>query len=123
TWGVDDCTAAPAAWIRQETGLPIYPLRYVDRAGAMALIEKHGGLVNLWDRTLNPVGIFMTDADPAPGDVGVIEMRTIGDVGCIFAKNGIAMIRVEYPDGSGGWKWMTPRRKFCHVWGMTDETA
>ena len=109
-WGLDDCCAWPAQWLKVcgvgGVALPDYstPLE------ALRLIRKAGSLVDLCRDGLENTSLMEADPayeDPAPGDVGVILSATAqcGAVGVIFLNHGIAAWRSER-----GFRTLHPRR-------------
>jgi len=120
TWGRDDCTAAPAAWVEVAIGrhVPVPP--YVTKEAAHALIEQAGDLAALWTDVLAKVDLHETGGIPKLGDIGVIELKSMGQVGCIFAAGGVAAIRAETGDGIGSWKWIAPRLRYCRIWALPE---
>ena len=73
-WGVSDCTMWVSDWCIQRWRVdPALPFRgrYDDEAGAQALIDEAGSLIDL----ISPHMVFLTVKDVADdGDVGVIEV-------------------------------------------------
>lgn len=109
-WGLDDCSAAPALWLAEETGIRVKLPDYATKEAAYAQIAKVGGLVNLWSARLElPERIGF----PHLGDVGVIDMRRTGPVGVIFGTSGVAFPRAE----KGGWGMLVPR-SYLKVWAI-----
>lgn len=92
-WGRDDCSAWPARWLELSRGVTVPLPRYSTRQGAMALKER--GLLELWSDALLTAGVPVRFADPQPGDVALIETRTMGLVGCIVLHGGIVSVRTE----------------------------
>lgn len=91
-WGEDDCSAWCAQWVRAATGRPVEIPEYATRDEAVRHIERAGGLVRLWSSALAHAGIYETHA-PQMGDVGVVATSRFGDVGVIFAADGIGLWR------------------------------
>lgn len=78
-WGLVDCLMQPADWALSLTGTdPAAPWRgtYADEAGARDILEAAGGLVALMASALEPRGWIRVE-DPAPGDIGALEMPTV----------------------------------------------
>lgn len=95
TWGVDDCSTWPAQWVSDETGKELAWPAYGSKDEAVALIDRSGGLVTLWDQALRPAGIFERHDEPQLGDVGVVQTADMGEVGGIFAVNRTFLWRHE----------------------------
>lgn len=87
-WGVDDCTAWPAAWFEKQTGLTLDLEPYNTRKEAQVIIDKTGSLVNLWSNALENKAIEQYGS-PEIGDVGIIETEQFGQVGGIFGEHGL----------------------------------
>ncbi len=92
-WGIDDCTALAAKWVHAERGIDICLPEYRSKGEAARIIAAAGGLVELWDRYLSPMGVFDCNT-PSLGDIGIINTSR-GYVGVIFAHYGIAYWRAE----------------------------
>lgn len=88
-WGVNDCTLFAARWAEAETGQHLNLPAYDSEAEARALIERAGGLAELWRAH---VPFDETDA-PIAGDVGIVQTRLFGEVGVIWTRPGIAAWR------------------------------
>lgn len=111
-WGVDDCSACPHAWLRENSinaRLPIYG----SRDEAHRLIDAAGGLVSLWDDCLADAAIFQRHGGSRIGDIAVIDTRLLGPVGVICGEGGLCCWRKE-----GGFFWLTPRG-FLKVWAVS----
>lgn len=111
-WGQSDCTMWAANWVRLVSGRPVATLSYASEAEARTLIERHGGLLNIWDSSLAGAGFFESH-DPQLGDVGLVETRLSGPVGVIFGADGLALRRKH--DG-GVWTFSTARRALIKAW-------
>lgn len=109
-WGKNDCSAAPALWVRQETGAAVVLPAYASREEALALKLAHG-LAALWGAALP--GFEERIGMPQLGDVGVIPTRRYGDIGVIFGAHGAAFWRRE----QGGWFGIVPRAS-VKVWAL-----
>lgn len=118
TWGVDDCSACPALWVREATGRRVDYPTYRTEGEALALKHANGGLVPIWSDRLGRIGIFERFTDPACGDVAIIETRLWGEIGGIVLSGGVMAIRKHGPDGVGGWHPLRPRQ-FARVWAIT----
>ena len=110
-WGVDDCSAWAGAWVEKERGINLGLPAYRGEEQARAMIEKAGGLVNIWARLAMLAGIPETDA-PQYGDVGLVETRMLGPVGVIVTHQGICAWRA-----ANGLTFIRPR-KFLKVWAV-----
>ena len=116
TWGVDDCSAAPVAWLNQECGLDIRRPVYNDRDGAHRIIGSYGELAETWSALATENGISERYDDPELGDIAVIDTRLYGQIGGICADNGVLLIRVERAETQeSGWRALGPIRKFLKV--------
>ncbi|MDR7220362.1 DUF6950 family protein [Aminobacter aminovorans] len=111
-WGVDDCTMWSATWVRAVSGRSVATLEYHSEEAARLLIERHGGLLSIWDRALGDAGFFES-YDPTLGDVGLVDTRLCGPVGVIFGGGGLALRRKA--DG-GVWVFSTARRALIKAW-------
>jgi hypothetical protein len=107
-WGVDECTAGPAQWVREEGHQFDLPA-YSSRAEAQAIIARYGSLAETWDALL---GLPERCGDPELGDVAVIEL--FGQIGGICANGRIMILRNE----AGGWSWFGPVRRFVKIWAV-----
>ncbi|MGP9819172.1 DUF6950 family protein [Salinarimonas sp. NSM] len=102
TWGVNDCCAWPAAWVRTETGSALDLPRYTTEAEARTLMA--GGLEPLWDNAMLSVpGARRSYGSPEIGDVGLLRL-SIGVVGAIWSNGGYAYIRT-----TAGLRGLAPR--------------
>lgn len=111
-WGVDDCSACPHAWLREngiDARLPVYS----SREEAHALIAGADGLVALWDECLIGTGVATRRGAPELGDIAVIDTRRLGPVGVICGTGGLCCWRKE-----GGFFWLAPRR-YLQVWAVS----
>lgn len=109
-WRVSDCSAAPAKWVEAEREISIAFPEYGTREEAARLIAEAGGLVNIWNERL-PLSARI--APPELGDVGIVSMRKLGDVGVIIGAPGIALLRRE----EGGWHAISPS-SYVKVWAL-----
>lgn len=109
-WGVDECTAAPAQWVREEGHAFELPV-YGNREEAQAIVDRYGSLAATWDALL---GLPLRAGDPELGDVAVIDTRRYGQIGGICALGRILIIRRD----AGGWAWFGPVRAFVNVWAL-----
>ncbi|MBZ0164560.1 MAG: hypothetical protein K8H74_17840 [Notoacmeibacter sp.] len=110
-WGVDDCSAVVARFLREAHGVtPDLPVWH-SREEAEALIADAGSLEALWERCLGPA----SPGDPERGSVGVIDAARYGHVGMICAGAGYWGWRAD-----GGWTWRTPYPKnIVAQWSFT----
>lgn len=92
TWGVDDCSAWPCAWIEKRLGCTIDRPIANDSDDALRIIKQHGGLVELWQFIVSE--LLMPTYAPKSGDVGVVALSS-GAIGCIFRSPDSAFIRTE----------------------------
>lgn len=116
TWGIDDCSAWPAEWIRRATGHTIKLPRYSNRDEAHALIERSGSLHALWSDHLADAG-FAETTEPRLGDVGVVDISQ-GQVGVVFGHAGLAFWRAE-GNGAGGVRPFQPRTRYiAGIWSI-----
>lgn len=116
-WGEDDCSAAPARWVAEETGRVVdYPV-YSSEAEALALKQEAGGLAPIWEDRLGRVGMFERFDEPRLGDVAIVDTRLYGEIGGIVAHGRVVLIRKD----SGGWHPFGPVRQFVKVWAMPEE--
>lgn len=113
-WGVDDCTMWAANWVEIASGRAVATHSYDTEDKARALIERHGGLLNIWDRALGDAGFFES-YDPQLGDVGLVDTRLSGPVGVIFAAGGLGLRRKA---GGGVWTFSTARRALIKAWSI-----
>jgi len=114
-WGVDDCSAAPVAWMAQETGKRIRLPTYSNRDEAQAVIASFGGLSSAWESIAREHGIpERYEANAQLGDVAVIQTRIYGEIGCIVAAGRIACCRLA----DGGWHMLGPVRQFEKVYAV-----
>ena len=111
-WGVDDCSACPHAWLR-ENGIDVRLPAYASRDEAHALIGAAGGLVNVWDDCLVGTGVRERHGAPELGDIAIIDTRLLGQVGVICGAGGICCWRKD-----GGFFWLTPR-SYLKVWAVS----
>ncbi|MEM8664211.1 MAG: hypothetical protein AAGF49_08850 [Pseudomonadota bacterium] len=97
TWGQDDCSMFPALWAAAITGRSAQWPRYSTEAEAHALIFEAGGLVPLWRRLADEMGLRERERGEPPlvGDVGVISTRRMGEAGGVFAEHGVLCWRAE----------------------------
>lgn len=102
TWGRDDCSMFPAAWlkhfateIRRQRWRGLTIPAYNSEEEANALIEAAGGLVNVWDAIATDARLMPIDPmEVLAGDIGIVRMSHLGPQGCIFVKYGVgAMVR------------------------------
>lgn len=97
-WGVDDCSAWAADWIRR-SGFALVMPSYHSEAAARRLIAKAGGLQALWSGLAGQHG-FAPTWSPVLGDVGLVVTRhpdgCEGVAGVIFAEGGYAFWRAEH---------------------------
>lgn len=115
-WGVDDCSAAPVAWLNQEYGLEIRLPDYSDRDGACRITERYGSLAETWSALAMENGVHERFDDPELGDIAVIDTRLYGQIGGICADNSVLLIRVEQTEtNEGGWRALGPIRNFMKV--------
>jgi hypothetical protein len=114
SWGENDCSAAPALWLRRlgwKVALPIYR----SREEAHAIIAAHGSLAATWENCISGSGMAVRIGEPQLGDVAVIETRLFGQIGGIVASGSILLVRQD----DGGWRWFGPARRFAEVWAAT----
>lgn len=111
-WGRDDCSALCARWA-QENGHQVEMPPYASEDEARRLIEKAGGLVNLWGDIAFEAGIQERHGLPEMGDVGIIDTRLFGPVGVICVSNGVCCWRT-----SRSAAWLAPRG-YLKVWAIT----
>ncbi|HWK65405.1 MAG TPA: hypothetical protein VNS34_10715 [Rhizobiaceae bacterium] len=112
-WGVDDCSACPHAWLR-ENGIGARIPTYSSREEARTLIAAAGGLVELWDDCLLGTGIAeRLGGAPELGDIAVIDTRRLGPVGVICGAGGLCCWRKD-----GGFFWLAPRG-YLKVWAVS----
>lgn len=116
-WGADDCTSWCAAWVKEATGFDVPMLaEYGSLQEAHQRIDEAGGLDVLWTEALARVGIYSTPYDPVLGDVGIVRTAQFGNVGVIFAADGIALWRAETGTGL-----LRPRRRnIVKVWHLPE---
>ncbi len=72
--GGDDCLMFCASWVAEVTGVdPVAEFRgtYDSAEGAMAIIDRNGGMVALVDAVAKRAGLKRTD-NPQTGDIGII---------------------------------------------------
>lgn len=110
-WGVDDCSAAPVAWLNRESGLNIRLPRYDSREAAHEIIAKHGDLAGVWDAIGITHQLSTRYGEPELGDVAVIETRRFGQIGGILGAGRVLMLRKD----CGGWHAFGPVRSFVKV--------
>lgn len=115
-WGKDDCSATPALWVAEETGLRVDYPAYSTEAEALALKANAGGLVPIWNDRLSRIGIYERIGEPELGDVAVVETRLYGQLGGIVAQARILIIRKD----NGGWHPFGPVRRFAKVWALPE---
>ena len=94
-WGEDDCSAWPALWASRRRGGKIVLPNYSSEAEAHALIERAGSLCAVWEDIAARIGVFET-TEPKCGDIAIIEMGAIPQMGAIFGEGGIALLRATY---------------------------
>lgn len=111
-WGVDDCSACPHAWLR-ENGINARLPVYASQAEAHALTGAAGGLVNMWDDCLVGTGVVERFGPAMLGDIAVIDTRRLGPIGVICAAGGVCCWRKE-----GGFFWIAPR-SYLKVWAVS----
>lgn len=112
-WGSSDCSTWPAQWVANETGREFDWPAYSSREEADAIIEREGGLVNVWERVAAQAGLIECDPDEVPplGSVGIIETSHHGgQVGCIFAHGGIGCMRATVGHRAWGMRPYTIRQ-------------
>lgn len=109
-WGVDECTAGPAQWVREE-GHDIALPTYRSREEANAIIAQYGSLAATWSALS---GLSERYGEPEFGDVAVVDTRRYGQIGGICANARYLIVRRE----EGGWSWMGPVRTFVKVWAV-----
>jgi hypothetical protein len=103
-WGLSDCSAWAARWVAAESGRRLPLPAYAEEAEARALIAGAGGLTALWCGIAARAGLGET-ACPALGDVGVLQTGAYGEVGVIFAADGLCALRTP-----AGVTFLRPRR-------------
>lgn len=91
-WGRSDCSPWAGAWVEGEIGRSLGLPAYSTEQEGKDRIAAAGGLDRLWAAIASRAGLWETGA-PALGDVGVIETKKFGDVGVIFALDGICAMR------------------------------
>lgn len=111
-WGVDECTAGPAQWVREE-GHRIALPAYGNREEAQAIIARYGSLAQTWSALS---GLEERYGEPEMGDVAVIDTRRYGQIGGICARGRVLIIR----RAEGGWTWFGPVRSFVKVWAVPE---
>ena len=112
-WGESDCTAYAAKWVEIATGCPVTRLAdYSSKDEAVAIIERYGSLLALWDEALVQAGIFENHYAPQLGDVALVRTADYGDVGVIVANDGACVLRTET-----GTRFLRPR-SFVKVWAI-----
>lgn len=107
TFGIDDCSADCAAWVKAECGYDVPLPAYTSEAEAKRLIARAGGLLALWEEALSDFrfrGFHPTvQRPPLIGDIGLVDTADVGPVGVIFAHGGYAYWRHD-----GGYQVLTP---------------
>lgn len=113
-WGVSDCTAFAAGWVEKATGISIPRLAtYSSKQEAHAIIERMGGLDNIWSEALGKVGVCERYSSPQVGDVAILETMRFGCVGVIVAQDQIAILRTDT-----GTIFLRPRQ-FMKIWAIS----
>lgn len=113
-WGKSDCCAWPASWVASEMRCSLALPSYSSRAEALKIIAAGGGLVALATNVLGRAGLVRTTLSPSVGDVGILEV-TGGEVGVIFAQEGVAVWRRD----TGGVLFLRPyARTVRAVWAL-----
>lgn len=96
TWGKDDCSMFAAQWAAERMGRDFLFDTYDSEDQARALIEREGGLVNVWQFAADSNGLCRVMDRVQAGDVGVVNTFALGPVGCIFMKYGaVAVLRTD----------------------------
>lgn len=114
-WGRDDCSAAPALWWSEETGIPVRLPVYSSKEEADAIRNRMGGLSEAWQQVADQVGaverFWTLQSPPEVGDVGIVRTRLYGEIGGICGAGGILIVRKD----NGGWHPFGPVREYVKV--------
>ncbi len=85
-YGEWDCALAVANWVREATGIdPAERLRgrYRTELGWKLVAGRAGGLPALFADIASRVGLSAVHDSPRPGDVGLVQVRSLGVFGAI----------------------------------------
>ncbi|ORE90187.1 hypothetical protein ATO13_23166 [Stappia sp. 22II-S9-Z10] len=121
-YGASDCSIVPAIWAARETDKRIEWPDYASEAEAAALVEDAGGLANVWREVAEGAGFaaHRIGAEvPGLGDIGIVDTRTLGQVGGIFANHGLILVRCDpTPDAPRGMRPLSwrPGRTAVAAW-------
>ncbi|WP_174804340.1 DUF6950 family protein [Martelella limonii] len=89
TWGVDDCSAFAALWIKDARGIDVPLPQWSSRKEAKRLIAEAGSLYALWQEALAKSHIYEIPIHRVrTGDVGILNTTISGPVGGIFFAYG-----------------------------------
>lgn len=91
-WGEHDCLLWLGEWVAAQRGsnpAQSFCGRYRTRLGAMRIVKRHGGMVELLDRTLLPLGFRRTE-ECEPGDIAVVAAPE-GEMGAIVTGSFMAL--------------------------------
>lgn len=86
-WGVSDCCAWPAKWVKMATGLTVPLPAYSTQGEAARLIAKAGSLAALWRPRMAEIRLSRIHPEDARlGDVGIVDHEE-GHKGFIFSAS------------------------------------
>lgn len=120
-WHVNDCSAAPARWLRRR-GFDIALPAYGSQEEARAVIARHGDLVATWDHFIRGC-LPMRDQHvegARMGDIAVIDTRLWGQIGGIVANFNVLLISETVEEGAKvNFRSFGPVRRFEKVWAVS----
>lgn len=93
-YGETDCSIIPAQWVADITGKTFDWPEYSTREEAEAIIEKAGGLVEVWKPITRKLGLVERHDTPEIGDIGIID-TSLGHVGGIWLHGQTFIWRAE----------------------------
>jgi hypothetical protein len=112
-WGVNDCTRWAADWCEKIIGHSLELPEYRSEEEAVAMIASAGSLRDLWSNHLAIAGVHEV-FEPRCGDVAIIDRAGV-QIGAVMTHGGIALVRVQDPNGNAGVTF-TRARRIAGIW-------
>lgn len=116
-WGSDDCSMWPAMWAVSESGREANWPVYDSKEGAHAVVEKEGGLAEVWARLAFELRLEECFEPILPvGSIAVVNLDYAGhrQIGCIFAFGNVGSFRTDV----GRRTWGVRSRSIVRAWAM-----